>query len=100
MTKAILIGPNHMLQNFYKKCSGTLGLHLLQLYAIVHQDSSHGHPAHVDEKYDGRTFVFYTFLKKNTSHAQLLFKRMMCPKTVNWHIIDLIALKFKDIIEL
>ena len=42
-----------------------MGLHLLQLYVIVRQDSSHGHPAHVDEKYDGRTFVFYMFFLKH-----------------------------------
>ena len=76
-----------MLQNFYKKCSGTLGLHLLQLYVIVRQDSGHGHPTHVDEKYDGRTFVFYTFFL-NTSHAKLLyiiFKSLMCPKSQLTH---------------
>ena len=83
MTKAILIGPNHA-SEFLQKCGGTLGLHLLQLYVIVRQDSSHGHPAHVDEKYDGGTFVFYTFFL-NTSHAKLLvlymiFKSLMCPK--------------------
>ena len=64
MTKAILIGPNHA-SEFLQKCSGTLGLHLLQLYVIVRQDSSHGHPAHVNEKYDGRTFVFICFFLKH-----------------------------------
>ena len=61
-----------MLQNFYKKCSGTLGLQLLQLYVIARlKRLKPWASGSCRWKYDGRTFVFYTFIFfLNTSHAK------------------------------